>query len=139
MGKVGLLNLNIFFHTVLSEETIRTSEYIYLPQNSRRLCHISNFQWKRDVDVHFVVSRKTWEREREREREREIDSHKETKVLPFHFLLVKGLGRWVRHLIHNMEKVSPSKTSQGCSKIVISLDLSLNKWQTVWANNSRLQ
>ena len=80
MGKVGLLDFNIFFHTVLSEETIRTSEYVYLPQNSRRLCHISNFQWKRDVDVHFVVSRKIKERERKRERERETDRQTETKT-----------------------------------------------------------
>ena len=71
MGKVGLLDLNIFFHTVLSEKTIRTSEYVYLPQNSSRLCHISNFQWKRDVDVHFVVSHKTEMRERQRKRKRD--------------------------------------------------------------------
>ena len=50
-----------------------TSEYVYLPQNSRRLCHISNFQWKLDVDVHFVASRKTEMRERQRKRKRERD------------------------------------------------------------------
>ena len=77
MGKVGLLDLNIFFHTVLSEKTIRTSEYVYLPQNSSRLCHISNFQWKRDVDVHFVVSRKTEMREGQRKRERDRERKRE--------------------------------------------------------------
>ena len=126
IGQGRFITFKYIFHTVLSEEIIPTSEYVYLPQNSRRLCHISNFQWKRDVDVHFVVSCKTEMRERERERIKQTVT-KKTKVLLFHFLLVKGLGRWVRHLIHNMEKVSPSKTSQGCSKIVISLDLSLNK------------
>ena len=80
MGKVGLLDFNIFFHNVLSEETIRTSEYVYLPQNSSRLCHISNFQWKRDVDVHFVVSRKTEMRERQRKRQREREKEKEREI-----------------------------------------------------------
>ena len=80
MGKVGLLHFNIFFHTVLSEESIRTSEYVYLPQNSRRLCHISNFQWKRDVDVHFVVSRKIEERERQRETKRERQKERDREI-----------------------------------------------------------
>lgn len=35
---------------------INTSEYVYLPKDGNTLCHTSNFQWKRSVDVHLVVS-----------------------------------------------------------------------------------
>ena len=37
-------------------ELINTSEYVYLPKGEERLCHTSNFQWMKNVDVHLIVS-----------------------------------------------------------------------------------
>ena len=39
-----------------STTTEYTSEYVYLPAGGHTLCHTSNFQWQRDVDVYLVVS-----------------------------------------------------------------------------------
>ena len=38
------------------EEVLHTSEYVYLANGADSLCHTSNFQWKRNVDVYIVVS-----------------------------------------------------------------------------------
>ena len=38
-----------------SEKRVVTSEYVYL-ENGSTLCHIPDFQWTRNVEVHFVVS-----------------------------------------------------------------------------------
>ena len=35
---------------------LHTSEYVYLASGGDTLCHTSNFQWRRNVDVHIVVS-----------------------------------------------------------------------------------
>jgi hypothetical protein len=37
-------------------DVIHTSEYVYLPKGGHTLCHTSNFQWQKNVDVHIVVS-----------------------------------------------------------------------------------
>ena len=37
-------------------EVLHTSEYVYLATGASSLCHTSNFQWKRNVDVYLVVS-----------------------------------------------------------------------------------
>ena len=40
-------------------EVVHTSEYVYLGSgSSSTLCHTSNFQWRRNVDVYLVVSLK---------------------------------------------------------------------------------
>ncbi len=39
-----------------SRELINTSEYVYLQTGSDKLCHTSNFQWKRGVKVYLVVT-----------------------------------------------------------------------------------
>jgi hypothetical protein len=39
-----------------STSTVHTSEYVYLPKGGHTLCHTSNFQWQKNVDVHIVVS-----------------------------------------------------------------------------------
>ena len=38
------------------KELVHTSEYAYLKKGTSHLCHTSNFQWKRDTFIHFVVS-----------------------------------------------------------------------------------
>ena len=38
------------------EEVVRTSEYVYLKEGSTQLCHTSNFQWRKNTKVYFVVS-----------------------------------------------------------------------------------
>ena len=81
-----------------SDEVTHTSEYAYLPAGTDSLCHTSNFQWKRNVDVHVVVS----------------GIYTPHSFTPPHFTpsllprAVKNLGLWVQHLIHNMEHVSDS-------------------------------
>ena len=37
-------------------ELVHTSEYVYLKSSSDQLCHTSNFQWRKNVMVYFVVS-----------------------------------------------------------------------------------
>ena len=54
-----------FFILHFTDETIHTSEYVYLPKGSDKLCHTSNFQWRRDVIVYMVIAGET-EREREK-------------------------------------------------------------------------
>ena len=54
-GSRFLLELDIQLHQP-AEETVHTSEYVYLNKDSTHLCHTSNFQWTKNVDVHFVVS-----------------------------------------------------------------------------------
>lgn len=54
-GSRFLLEMDVQLHQP-KEETVHTSEYVYLKKGSSQLCHTSNFQWTKDVDVHFVVS-----------------------------------------------------------------------------------
>ena len=35
---------------------VHTSEYVYLKNGSSKLCHTSNFQWKKNVEVYFVIA-----------------------------------------------------------------------------------
>lgn len=51
----GVTQRNFLLFLLLTE-LVHTSEYVYLPLHSTRLCHTSNFQWQQDVDVHLVVS-----------------------------------------------------------------------------------
>ena len=37
-------------------ELVHTSEYVYLKTGSSELCHTSNFEWRKNVEVYFVVS-----------------------------------------------------------------------------------
>ncbi len=37
-------------------ETVHTSEYVYLKAGSDVLCHTSNFEWKKQMEVYFVVT-----------------------------------------------------------------------------------
>ena len=54
-GSRFLLEMDI--HVLAPEEEIvHTSEYVYLKKSSTQLCHTSNFQWTKDVEVHFVVA-----------------------------------------------------------------------------------
>jgi len=46
------------------EKTVYTAEYVYLKAGSSELCHTSNFQWTKNVDVYFLVTGKglsAWE------------------------------------------------------------------------------
>ena len=54
-GSRFLLEMDIQLHQP-KEETVHTSEYVYLKKGSSQLCHTSNFQWTKAVEVHFVVS-----------------------------------------------------------------------------------
>ena len=53
-GSRFLLELMVELHN--TSELINTSEYVFLPKGEDKLCHTSNFQWKKKVDVHLVVS-----------------------------------------------------------------------------------
>ena len=39
-------------------ELVHTSEYVYLKHGSDQLCHTSNFQWTKNVEVYFVLAGK---------------------------------------------------------------------------------
>ena len=54
-GNRFLLEMDVQLHQP-QEELVHTSEYVYLKKGTSLLCHTSNFQWRPDVDVHFVVS-----------------------------------------------------------------------------------
>ena len=54
-GSRFLLELDIQLHQP-AEETVHTSEYVYLNKDSNHLCHTSNFQWAEATHVHLVVS-----------------------------------------------------------------------------------
>ncbi|CAI8005119.1 N-acetyl-beta-glucosaminyl-glycoprotein 4-beta-N-acetylgalactosaminyltransferase 1 [Geodia barretti] len=53
-GSRFLLELDIQLEG--ESEVLHTSEYVYLATGASSLCHTSNFQWKRNVDVYLVVS-----------------------------------------------------------------------------------
>ena len=40
------------------DKTVYTAEYVYLKSGSSQLCHTSNFQWTKNVDVYFIVTGK---------------------------------------------------------------------------------
>ena len=40
------------------EETVHTSEYVYLKTGSNFLCHTTNFQWTKNAEVYFIVTGK---------------------------------------------------------------------------------
>jgi hypothetical protein len=50
-----LLEMDVQLHKP-KEETVHTSEYVYLKKGSSQLCHTTNFQWRKGVEVHFIVS-----------------------------------------------------------------------------------
>ena len=54
-GSRFLLEMDIQLHEPHAE-TVHTSEYVYLKKGSSNLCHTSNFQWTKNVDVHFIVA-----------------------------------------------------------------------------------
>ncbi len=54
-GSRFLLEMDVQLYSP-REEIAHTSEYVYLEKGTSNLCHTSNFQWTRNVDVHFVVS-----------------------------------------------------------------------------------
>ena len=56
-GSRFLLEMDVQLHEP-HEEIVHTSEYVYLKKGSSKLCHASNFQWKKNVDVYFVVAGK---------------------------------------------------------------------------------
>ena len=84
-----------------ADKTLHTSEYVYLPNDGSGLCHTVNFQWKKNVDVHFLVTCK-------------ILMSSDILVIMCcnnwsHFLAfsaVKNLAQWAVHLFDNMEYVS---------------------------------
>ncbi|KAL5479329.1 hypothetical protein EMCRGX_G022837 [Ephydatia muelleri] len=45
-------------HLQEEDDTVHTSEYVYLAQGSSHLCHILNFQWKHYAYVYLVVTLK---------------------------------------------------------------------------------
>jgi hypothetical protein len=53
-GSRFLLELDIQLEG--ESDVLHTSEYVYLAAGASGLCHTSNFQWKRNVDVYLVVS-----------------------------------------------------------------------------------
>jgi hypothetical protein len=53
-GSRFLLELDIQLEG--ESEVLHTSEYVYLATGASSLCHTSNFQWKKNADVHIVVS-----------------------------------------------------------------------------------
>ena len=60
------LSLDLFTYFTVAilfyvEEVVHTSEYAYVANDKpNQLCHTSNFQWEKNVDVHLVVSGKTF-------------------------------------------------------------------------------
>jgi hypothetical protein len=58
-GSRFLLEMDLQLHHP-KEETLHTSEYVYLKKGSSQLCHTTNFQWNKEVEVHFVVSGEYW-------------------------------------------------------------------------------
>ena len=39
-----------------SDKMIHTSEFVYLARGTEELCHTSNLEWRKDVNVHVIVS-----------------------------------------------------------------------------------
>ena len=54
-GSRYLLEMDVQLHQP-HEELVHTSEYVYHKKGVPSICHTSNFQWRKSVDVHFVVS-----------------------------------------------------------------------------------
>ena len=54
-GSRFLLEMDVQLHQP-QEQTVHTSEYVYLKKGSSQLCHTSNFQWTKNAHVHFIVS-----------------------------------------------------------------------------------
>ena len=54
-GSRFFLEMDVQLHHS-QEELVHTAEYVYLKKGSTHLCHTSNFQWKKDAYIHFVVS-----------------------------------------------------------------------------------
>ena len=67
-----------------------TSEYVYLPKRGKELCHTSNFQWEQNVDVTLIITGK-------------LNLNYTICLIT---IVVKNLGRWIDHLIQNIETVS---------------------------------
>ena len=53
-GSRFLLEMDVRLNS--TKDLVHTSEYVYLKKNSSHLCHTTNFQWTKNVDVYFVVS-----------------------------------------------------------------------------------
>ena len=58
-----------------TEKRVRFSEYLYLPKDSRDLCYPKGFKWNKKSMVHFIVT------------------------------TGRNQGRWVYHLIQNLENI----------------------------------
>jgi hypothetical protein len=54
-GSRFLLEMDVQLHQP-KEETVHTSEYVYLKKGSSRLCHTTNFQWNKEAYVHLIVA-----------------------------------------------------------------------------------
>ena len=54
-GSRFLLEMEVQLHHP-EKKVITTSEYVYLEKDSSKLCHTSNFQWKKNDEVYFVIA-----------------------------------------------------------------------------------